>query len=197
MDDFQTDIPARLDRLPWVRFHWLLVTALGVTWLLDGLEATLVAALAPTLLDKNTLHLAPNEVGLSQSMYLAGAIGGAIVFGYLADRLGRKRLFTVTLLIYLTGAALTAISWSFWSFALFRAVTGAAIGGEYSAINSAIDELIPARVRGRVDLAVNGTYWLGAILGAAQVSGCLIPYWCPTGLAGDFPSAWGRSWVGP
>ena len=90
MDDFQTDIPARLDRLPWVRFHWLLVTALGVTWLLDGLEATLVAVLAPTLLDKNTLHLAANEVGLSQSMYLAGAIGGAIVFGYLADRLGRK-----------------------------------------------------------------------------------------------------------
>lgn len=176
---FNTDIPARLDRLPWLRFHWLLVSSLGVTWLLDGLEATIVAALAPALLQQETLHLAPWEVGLSQSMYLAGAIAGAIVFGYLADRLGRKRLFTVTLLIYLAGAALTALSWDVWSFAAFRALTGAAIGGEYSAINSAIDEFVPARLRGRVDIAVNGTYWLGAILGAGASVWLLDPNLVP------------------
>lgn len=163
---FETDIPARLDRLPWLPFHWLLVTALGITWLLDGLEATIVAALAPALLKSTTLGLSAQQVGLSQSMYLAGAIVGALLFGHLTDRLGRKRLFSTTLLIYLAGALLTALSWNFWSFALFRAVTGAAIGGEYSAINSAVDELIPARLRGRVNLGINATYWLGAILGA-------------------------------
>ncbi|HEX3659023.1 MAG TPA: MFS transporter [Pirellulales bacterium] len=176
---FETDIPARLDRLPWSRFHWLFVTALGVTWLLDGLEATVVAALGPALLRSTTLGLSARQVGLSQSMYLAGAIGGAIVFGHLADRLGRKRLFSATLLIYLSGALLTTLSWSFWSFALFRALTGAAIGGEYSAINSAVDELVPARLRGRVGLAINSTYWLGAILGAGATVWLLDPELVP------------------
>jgi MFS family permease len=163
----ETDIPARLDRLPWTLFHTLLVTALGVTWVLDGLEVTVVAAVGNALLDPATLGLREAQIGLAQTCYLFGAIGGALVFGHLTDRLGRKKLFTVTLLIYLAGAALTALSWDFWSFALFRLITGMAIGGEYAAINSAIDELIPARVRGRVDLAINGTFWLGAMAGAA------------------------------
>jgi MFS family permease len=164
----QTDIPARLDRLPWGGFHWLLISALGITWVLDGLEATVVASIAGTLEEPAAgLGLRAGQIGWAGTLYLAGAIIGALVFGHLTDRLGRKRLFTVTLGIYLAGAALTAISWDFWSFVLFRIVTGLAIGGEYSAINSAIDELIPARVRGRVDLAVNGSYWLGAAAGAA------------------------------
>jgi MFS family permease len=163
----ETDIPARLDRLPWGRFHWLLVTALGVTWVLDGLEATIVASIGSTLQLPEALGLRAGQIGLAGTLYLAGAIVGALVFGHLTDRLGRKKLFTVTLAIYLAGAVLTAFAWDFWSFVLFRVITGLAIGGEYSAINSAIDELIPARVRGRVDLAINGTYWLGAAAGAA------------------------------
>jgi MFS family permease len=178
-DRIDTDIPARLDRLPWTRFHWLLVSALGVTWVLDGLEATVVASISPVLERPTTLGLRDAQVGLAGTLYLAGAIIGALVFGHLTDRLGRKRLFTVTLGIYLAGAALTALAWDFWSFVLFRVVTGLAIGGEYSAINSAIDELIPARVRGRVDLAVNGTYWLGAILGAAASVVLLNPHLFP------------------
>lgn len=162
----ETDIPARLDRLPWSRFHWLLVSALGVTWVLDGLEVTVIGAIGNFLLENRTLGIDARRLGLSQTGYLVGAITGALVFGHLTDRLGRKKLFTVTLLIYLLGAALTAVSWDVWSFYLGRVVTGLAIGGEYAAINSAIDELIPARLRGRVDLAVNGTFWLGAIAGA-------------------------------
>jgi MFS family permease len=162
-----TDIPFRLDRLPWTRFHWLLVIALGVTWVLDGLEATIVAAIGPVLQHPGTLGLSAADLGLAGTVYLAGCIVGALLFGHLTDRLGRKKLFTVTLGIYLAGAVLTALSWNFWSFLAFRVVTGLAIGGEYSAINSAIDELIPARLRGRVDLTINGTYWLGAIAGAA------------------------------
>ncbi len=176
-----TDIPARLDRLPWTRFHWLLVTALGITWVLDGLEATVVAAIASTLEKPTTLGLTSGEIGLAGTLYLAGCITGAIVFGHLTDRLGRKKLFTITLLVYLVGALLTAVSWNLWSFALFRILTGLAIGGEYSAINSAIDELIPARVRGRVDLIVNGTYWVGAAAGAAVsiplLDPNLVPQW--------------------
>ncbi len=177
----ESDIPARLDRLPWSRFHWLLVTALGVTWVLDGLEATIVGAINPVLGEPATLGLSKFEMGLAGTFYLAGAIGGALVFGHLTDLLGRKKLFTVTLGIYLAGAVLTAFSWDFWSFVLFRFVTGAAIGGEYSAINSAIDELIPARLRGRVDLAINGTYWLGAMAGAGAsvvlLDPRLVPVW--------------------
>jgi MFS family permease len=166
-ESLETDIPARLDRLPWTAFHWLLITALGVTWILDGLEVTVVAAVGNALLKPGTLGLTAAEIGAAQTLYLFGAIGGALFFGHLTDQLGRKKLFTVTLLIYLAGALLTALSWNFVSFALFRMLTGMAIGGEYAAINSAIDELIPARLRGRVDLAVNGTFWLGAMAGAA------------------------------
>jgi MFS family permease len=177
----ESDIPARLDRLPWTRFHWLFVLALGVTWVLDGLEVTVVGALGPALENPKTLGLSSSQFGVSQSFYLAGAITGALFFGYLTDRLGRKKLFTVTLLIYLAGAVLSALAWDFWSFALFRLVVGLAIGGEYAAINSAIDELIPARVRGRVDLAINGTFWLGAIAGAAVtvplLNENLVPVW--------------------
>jgi MFS family permease len=162
----RTDIPARLDRLPWSRWHWRVVIALGITWIIDGLEATLIGAISPVLLREESLHFRTDELGLLTTWYLVGAVLGALVFGYLTDRLGRKKLFTVTLGLYLVSAFLTAFSWNFWSFAVFRFFTGAGIGGEYSAINSAIDELIPARVRGWVDLAINGTFWLGCALGA-------------------------------
>lgn len=161
-----TDIPARLDRLPWGSFHWLLVIALGVTWVLDGLEVTVIGAVGNVLLDPATLGFRETQLAFTQTGYLVGAVTGALLFGHLTDRLGRKRLFTVTLLVYLVGAAATALAWDFPSFLIARVVTGLAIGGEYAAINSAIDELIPARVRGRVDLAVNGTFWLGAMAGA-------------------------------
>jgi MFS family permease len=163
----ESNLPMRLDRLPWHRWHWLIVTALGVTWLLDGLEVTLAGSLAGILRDPRTLGLTDLEIGLSATAYLAGAVAGALIFGYATDRLGRKRLFTVTLLVYLLATAATAFSWNFWSYAIFRALTGAGIGGEYSAINSAIDELIPARVRGRVDLGINAAFWIGAAMGAA------------------------------
>jgi MFS family permease len=181
-EPIHTDIPGRLDRLPWSRFHWLLVIALGVTWILDGLEGTIVAAINPVLTLPTTLGLRDVQVGLAVTGYLGGCIGGALFFGHLTDRLGRKRLFTVTLLIYLAGAILTAFSWNFASFFLFRLVTGMAIGGEYAAINSAIDELIPARLRGRVDLAINGTFWVGAVLGAGATVILLDPHWLPTWL---------------
>jgi len=163
----ESDIPARLDRLPWSRFHWLVVIALGITWVLDGLEVTLAGALGAVLKRPDALGLSDAQVGLSATFYLLGAVIGALGFGYATDRLGRKKLFTVTLLLYLVATAFTALSWNFFSFALFRAFTGAGIGGEYSAINSAIDELIPARVRGRVDLIINGSFWIGAAIGAA------------------------------
>ncbi|HEY3352378.1 MAG TPA: MFS transporter [Polyangia bacterium] len=162
-----TDLPARLDRLPFSRWHWLFVVALGITWVLDGLEVTLAGAVGAVLRRPDTLGLTDAQVGASAACYLAGAVLGALGFGYATDRLGRKRLFTITLLVYVSATALSALSWSFWSFALFRALTGAGIGGEYAAINSAIDELIPARVRGRADLIINASFWLGAALGAA------------------------------
>jgi MFS family permease len=161
-----TDIPARLDRLPWCRFHVLIVFALGVTWILDGLEVTIVGSIGPVLQNDATLALSAQQVGEAASSYVVGAVCGALMFGWLTDRFGRRFVFYVTLLVYLTGVMLTALSWDFWSFAVFRAVTGLGIGGEYAAINSAIDELIPAKYRGRVDLIVNGSFWLGAALGS-------------------------------
>jgi MFS family permease len=163
---FETDVPARLDRLPWGTWHWRVVLALGITWIIDGLEVTFVGAINGVLDSPETLRLSEQQIGLLGSAYLVGAVLGALVFGYLTDRLGRKMLFSVTLGVYLTGTLLSAFSWNFWSFAVFRFLTGAGIGGEYSAINSAIDEMIPARVRGRVDLFINGSYWLGAGAGA-------------------------------
>jgi len=174
-----TDIPFRLDRLPWSAFHWLLIIALGVTWVLDGLEATVVGSIGPTLEAPSTLDLSHAQVGLAGTIYLGGAIAGALVFGYLTDRLGRKRLFTITLGIYLIGSLSTAAAWSFGSFSAFRFITGMAIGGEYAAINSAIDELIPARLRGRIDLIVNGSYWIGAAAGAAVTDALLNRAWIP------------------
>ncbi|WP_424811964.1 MFS transporter [Roseococcus sp. YIM B11640] len=165
-DTFRTDIPHRLDRLPWGRFHWLVVVALGVTWILDGLEVTLVGSLAGAIHQSPSLRLTESQIGLTASAYLLGAVSGALFFGWLTDRLGRKRLFTLTVLVYLTATIATGFSWDFWSFAIFRFFTGAGIGGEYAAVNSAIQELIPARRRGTTDLAVNGTFWGGAAIGA-------------------------------
>ena len=164
--DTHTDVPARLDRLPWSRFHRLVVVALGITWILDGLEVTLAGSVAAALQTSPRLQLTAEQVGLTGSAYLAGAVLGSLFFGHLTDRLGRKKLFNVTLGVYLVATALTAFSWDFYSFLLFRFLTGAGIGGEYSAINSAIQELIPARLRGRVDLAINGSFWVGAAGGA-------------------------------
>ena len=162
----QTNIPARMDRLPWSRWHLVVVIALGITWLLDGLEGNLAGSLAGILKRKETLGLTDADLGLAATVYLFGSVAGALGFGYLTDRLGRKRLFSVTLLLYLGATALTAFSWNFWSFVFFRTLTGAGIGGEYAAINSAVDELIPARVRGHVDLLINATFWIGAALGS-------------------------------
>ena len=172
-----TNIPNRLDRLPWSRWHWLVIIGLGITWVLDGLEVTLAGAIGGVL--KESLAMSDAEVGATATFYLIGAVIGALGFGYATDRLGRKKLFTVTLLVYLTATLLTAASWNFWSYAVFRACTGMGIGGEYAAINSAIDELIPARVRGHVNLAINSTYWIGAALGAAAtvvlLGGSVVP----------------------
>ncbi len=162
-----TDIPARLDRLPWGRFHTLVVIALGITWILDGLEVTLAGALSGALKESRTLRFTNTEIGLASSAYLLGAVLGAVFFGWLTDRLGRKKLFFVTLSVYLTATAATALSWNIGSFALFRFLTGAGIGGEYAAINSTIQELVPARVRGWTDLVINGSFWVGAAMGAA------------------------------
>jgi MFS family permease len=163
----ETDTPARLDRLPWGRFHTLVVVALGVTWILDGLEVTLAGALSGALKESPTLRFTNAEIGLAGSAYLAGAVLGALFFGWLTDRLGRKKLFFITVAVYLVATAATALSWNIWSFALFRFLTGAGIGGEYAAINSTIQELVPARVRGWTDLCINGSFWVGAALGAA------------------------------
>lgn len=173
----QTDIPARMDRLPWSRFHWIILFALGITWVLDGLEVTLMGALSGVLKRSDTLGFSNDEIGLIGSCYVSGMVGGALIFGYLTDRLGRRLLFFVTLALYLGGTLLTAFSWSLASFAAFRLLTGLGIGGEYAAINSAIDELIPARRRGWVDLAVNGSYWLGAAIGSTSTLVILNPRW--------------------
>ncbi|HEX4985809.1 MAG TPA: MFS transporter [Burkholderiales bacterium] len=162
-----SDIPARLDRLPWSAWHWRVVVALGIAWVLDGLEVTLVGSVGAMLERPDTLGLSAVQVGWTASLYLGGAVAGALAFGRLADRFGRKRLFLVTLAVYLVATVATALSFDFTTFAACRLLTGVGIGGEYAAINSAIDELIPARVRGRVSLAINGSFWVGAALGAA------------------------------
>jgi MFS family permease len=186
-----TDIPARLDRLPWCRFHVLVVVALGVTWILDGLEVTIVGSIGPVLENPQTLGLSAAEIGSAGSAYVTGAVLGALVFGWLTDRFGRRLVFYVTLVVYLAGVMLTATSWSFWSFAAFRAITGMGIGGEYAAINSAIDELIPARYRGRVDLIVNGSFWLGAAAGSGASLLFLDPHILAPNLGWRLPFAVG------
>jgi MFS family permease len=185
-ETIESHVPARLDALPWSSWHWLIVVSLGATWILDGLEVTLAGALGGVLTRPETLGLTPARVGASATFYLAGAVLGALLFGYGTDRFGRKKLFFITVAVYLIGTALSAFSWNFWSYALFRAITGAGIGGEYAAINSAIDELIPARVRGRVDLIINGSYWVGAALGAAATLVLLDPRRIPIWLGWRF-----------
>ncbi|TAM07013.1 MAG: MFS transporter [Paraburkholderia sp.] len=175
----ETDLPARLDRLPWGRFHVLIVAALGITWLLDGLEVTLAGAVAGALKTSPALHFDNTQVGLAGSAYIAGAVFGALGFGWLTDRLGRRKLFFVTLSVYLLATAATAFSWNFASFMAFRALTGAGIGGEYAAINSTIQEFTPARVRGWTDLSINGTFWVGAGIGAAGSLVLLDPHLLP------------------
>jgi len=161
--------------MPWSRWHWLIVISLGATWILDGLEVALAGSLGGILTRPETLGLTDIEVSATATFYLAGAVIGALLFGYGTDRFGRKKLFFITVAVYLIGTALSAFSWNFASYAFFRALTGAGIGGEYAAINSAIDELIPARVRGRVDLMINGSYWVGAALGSGATVILLAP----------------------
>jgi MFS family permease len=164
----ETSIPARLDDLRWSGFHTRVVLALGITWILDGLEVTLAGALSGALKESPTLRFSNFDVGFANSAYLAGAVLGALGFGWLTDRIGRKKLFFITLAVYLTATAATALSWSVGSYALFRFLTGAGIGGEYTAINSTIQELVPARYRGWTDLVINGSFWIGAALGATS-----------------------------
>lgn len=162
----ETVIPARLDRLPWGRFHTLVVTALGITWVLDGLEVTLAGSIAGALEESPSLHFTASDIGVASSFYLSGAVFGALGFGWATDRLGRRLMFFVTLGLYFISTAATAFAWNLESFCLFRFLTGAGIGGEYSAVNSTIQEMIPARFRGWTDLSINGTFWVGAALGA-------------------------------
>ncbi len=163
-DIIRSQIPFRLDRLPWSAWHWTVVLGLGITWVLDGLEVTIVGNIAPTLKSAAGLHLSDIQFTASASGYLVGAAAGALFFGYLTDKLGRKKLFLVTLGWYVALTAATAFSWNAESFLVFRILTGFGLGGEYAAINSAIDELIPAQRRGLVDLAINGTWWLGTVV---------------------------------
>ena len=164
----ETNIPARLDRLPWAKFHWMVVIGLGTVWILDGLEVTIVGSIAPRLTEPGSgIAITAAQIGTAAAVYVAGACVGALFFGQLTDRFGRKKLFLITLALYIAATLATAASWTAWFFFLCRFLTGAGIGGEYSAINSAIDELIPARVRGRVDLIINGSYWVGAAAGSA------------------------------
>ncbi len=183
MKQITTDIPARLDRLPWSRFHWLVLLGLGTVWVLDGLEVTIVGVIGPRLTSEaGGLNLTDSEVGLAAGIYVLGACIGALFFGHLTDRYGRKKLFLATLALYLAATVATAFSFEPWYFFLCRFFTGAGIGGEYAAINSAIDELIPARLRGRIDLIINGSYWLGTIFGALVAIPLLNPEVLPEDL---------------
>ncbi|MGW3277300.1 MFS transporter [Nocardia rhamnosiphila] len=177
MTTVRTRIPARLDRLPWARWHWMIVVGLGAVWIIDGFEVTVVGSVATRLSEPDSgLAISSAQVsGLAAAMYVAGACIGALVFGRLTDRYGRKKLFIVTLVVYLVATAMTAFSFSVWWFVLFRFLTGLGIGGEYAAINSAIDELIPGKYRGRIDIVINGTYWLGASGGALLSVAALNP----------------------
>ncbi len=176
--EIETSIPERMDRLPWSRWHTRIIVALGTSWLLDGLQVTLAGSLAGILEDKKGLALTDPQVTAGATFYLTGAVLGAVLFGYLTDRLGRKRLFLITLATYSLATLASALSWNFYSFAIFRLFTGLGIGGEYAAINSAVDELIPGKVRGTVDLIVNATFWVGAAIGSlaslALLSGHLL-----------------------
>lgn len=172
----ETDIAARLDRLPFGRFHVLVIVALGITWILDGLEVTLAGALVGALRNP-PMSFSEFDVGLAASSYLVGAVLGALGFGWLTDRIGRKKLFFITLFLYLAATAATGLSWDIWSFCVFRFLTGAGIGGEYTAINSTIQELVPARVRGWTDLVINGSFWIGAALGSFLSIAVLRPEW--------------------
>ena len=164
----ESRVPTRMDRLPWARWHWLVIAALGITWILDGLEVTIVGNIAGILVEPESgLNFTEGQIGLAGGIYIAGACTGALFFSYLTDRFGRKKLFLITLAVYLVFSFLTAFSWNFWSFVVFRFLAGTGIGGEYSAIYSAVDELIPARFRGQVALAISGSYWIGAMLGSA------------------------------
>ena len=171
----ETDIPARLDGLPWSSFHTRVVLALGITWILDGLEVTLAGALSGALKESPTLRFSNFDVGLANSAYLAGAVIGALGFGWLTDRIGRRKMFFITLALYLVATAATAFSWNLASYTLFRFLTGAGIGGEYTAINSTIQELVPARYRGWTDLVINGSFWIGAAMGAVAAIVLLDP----------------------
>ncbi|HEY7175676.1 MAG TPA: MFS transporter, partial [Micromonosporaceae bacterium] len=164
----RTNIPARLDRLPWARWHWMIIIGLGTVWILDGLEVTLVGTLSGQIGKPGSgVHISQAQItGLGAALYVAGACVGALFFGWLTDRFGRKKLFMITLGVYLLATAMTALSFSAWWFFLFRFLTGFGIGGEYAAINSAIDELIPSKHRGRIDIVINGTFWAGAAAGA-------------------------------
>src|ERR1700744_3334969 len=171
----ETDIPARLDALHWSGFHTRVVIALGITWVLDGLEVTLAGSLAGALKQSPVMAFSNFDVGLANSLYLTGAVLGAVFFGWPTDRLGRKKLFFIMLALYLTATAATALSWGVASYALFRFLTGAGIGGEYTAINSTIQELVPARYRGWTDLLINGSFWIGAAMGATAAIVLLDP----------------------
>src|ERR1044072_5428025 len=180
----RTDVPARLDRLPWARWHWLVVIGLGAVWILDGLEVTIVGSMSDALKPGDTgLGLSSSDIGMAGGVYVAGACLGALFFGQLTDRFGRKKLFLITLAVYTVATVLTGFSMTpLWYFCA-RFLTGAGIGGEYAAINSAIDELIPAKFRGRVDVAINGSFWVGATLGSLLT----IPLLDPT----IVPEEWG------
>jgi len=178
--EISTLVPARLERLPWGRFHVLVIVALGITWILDGLEVTLAGSVAPALKESQALRFSDSAVGFAGSAYLSGAVVGALFFGWLTDRLGRKKLFFTTIVVYLVATAMTGLAWNGFSFFLFRFFTGCGIGGEYSAINSTIQELVPARFRGQLDLIINGSFWVGAAVGALVAVVLLNPALIPS-----------------